>query len=122
MTNIANTEYRDESQGRSFVEHLIFVALLLPTFVVLAAAVVSLAPPRRVRRAAPPRSFDRGRQADGDRRRLRALRRAGRRRRSLSRASEVSRPPPHTWLWGGLGRWAWPGRRRWLSAGGECWC
>lgn len=37
-----NTEYR-EPQGSSFVEHLVFVALLLPTFVVLAAAVVSLA-------------------------------------------------------------------------------
>jgi hypothetical protein len=45
MTNTANTEYRDEPQGRSFAEHLIFVLLLLPTFVVLAAAVVSLARP-----------------------------------------------------------------------------
>jgi hypothetical protein len=45
MTNTANAEYRNESQGRSFAEHLIFVALLLPTFVVLAAAVVSLARP-----------------------------------------------------------------------------
>jgi hypothetical protein len=31
-----------EPQGSSFKEHLIFVALLLPTFVVIAAAVVSL--------------------------------------------------------------------------------
>jgi len=38
---MANTEYQ-ESQG-SFTEHLVFVALLLPTFVVIAAAVVSLA-------------------------------------------------------------------------------
>jgi hypothetical protein len=45
MTNTANTEYRDEPQGSSFTEHLTFVALLLPTFVVLAAAVVSLARP-----------------------------------------------------------------------------
>jgi hypothetical protein len=45
MTNTANTEYRVEPQGRSFAEHLIFVLLLLPTFVVLAAAVVSLARP-----------------------------------------------------------------------------
>jgi len=37
-----NTQYR-EPQGSSFTEHLVFVALLLPTFVVLAAAVVSLA-------------------------------------------------------------------------------
>lgn len=39
-----NTDYR-EPQGSSFTEHLVFVALLLPTFVVLAAAVVSLARP-----------------------------------------------------------------------------
>ena len=39
-----NTGYR-EPQGSSFTEHLVFVALLLPTFVVLAAAVVSLARP-----------------------------------------------------------------------------
>lgn len=45
MTNLANTEYRDEPQGSSFKEHLVFVALLLPTFVVVAAAVVSLARP-----------------------------------------------------------------------------
>ena len=45
MTNTLNTEYRDEPQASSFKEHLIFVALLLPTFVVLAAAVVSLASP-----------------------------------------------------------------------------
>lgn len=45
MTNTANTEYRDEPQGSSFKEHLVFVALLLPTFVVLAAAAVSLARP-----------------------------------------------------------------------------
>ena len=45
MTNTANTEYRNEPQARSYAEHLIFVALLLPTFVVLAAAVVSLAGP-----------------------------------------------------------------------------
>jgi hypothetical protein len=45
MTNTANTEYRSEPQGSSFVEHLVFVLLLLPTFVVLAAAVVSLARP-----------------------------------------------------------------------------
>lgn len=31
--------------GRSIAEHLVFVALLVPTFVVLAAAVVSLASP-----------------------------------------------------------------------------
>jgi hypothetical protein len=31
-----------EPHGSSFKEHLIFVALLLPTFVVIAAAVVSL--------------------------------------------------------------------------------
>jgi hypothetical protein len=37
-----NTQYR-EPQGNSFTEHLVFIALLLPTFVVLAAAVVSLA-------------------------------------------------------------------------------
>ena len=29
---------------RSFTEHLVFAALLIPTFVVLSAAVVSLAP------------------------------------------------------------------------------
>jgi len=45
MTNTASTEYRDEAPGRSFYEHLVFVLLLLPTFVVLAAAVVSLARP-----------------------------------------------------------------------------
>jgi len=46
MTNtVDNTEYRDEPQATSFKEHLIFIALLLPTFVVLAAAVVSLARP-----------------------------------------------------------------------------
>lgn len=45
MTDTINTPYSDEPQGRSFKEHLIFVALLLPTFVVLAAAVVSLAHP-----------------------------------------------------------------------------
>jgi len=33
----------NEPQGSSFREHLIFVALLIPTFVVLAAAVVSFA-------------------------------------------------------------------------------
>ena len=38
---MANTEF--QSQGKSFTEHLVFVVLLLPTFVVLAAAVVSLA-------------------------------------------------------------------------------
>lgn len=43
MTHTANTEYRE--QGSSFREHLTFVALLLPTFVVLAAAIVSLATP-----------------------------------------------------------------------------
>ena len=43
MTNTVTTEYR-EPQGRSFVEHLVFVLLLLPTFLVLAAAAVSLAP------------------------------------------------------------------------------
>ena len=32
-------------QSRSFTEHLVFVALLLPTFIVLGAAVVSLAAP-----------------------------------------------------------------------------
>jgi hypothetical protein len=37
-----NTRYH-EPQATSFTEHLVFVALLLPTFVVLAAAVVSLA-------------------------------------------------------------------------------
>jgi hypothetical protein len=37
-----HTQYH-EPQGKSFTEHLVFVALLLPTFVVLAAAVVSLA-------------------------------------------------------------------------------
>jgi hypothetical protein len=42
MTNI--TEYR-EPQGKSITEHLVFVALLLPTFLVLAAAIVSLATP-----------------------------------------------------------------------------
>jgi hypothetical protein len=48
MTNTANTaspEYREATQGSSFAEHLVFVLLLLPTFVVLAAAVVSFAPP-----------------------------------------------------------------------------
>ena len=45
MTNTANTEYREEPQASSFKEHLVFVALLLPTFLVLAAAVVSLARP-----------------------------------------------------------------------------
>lgn len=39
-----NPDYRDP-QGSSFTEHLMFVALLLPTFIVLAAAVVSLAVP-----------------------------------------------------------------------------
>jgi hypothetical protein len=43
MTNTAKTEYRNEPQGSWFTEHLVFVALLLPTFVVLAAAIVSLA-------------------------------------------------------------------------------
>ena len=42
MTN--NTDYRDQ-HGSSFTEHLMFVALLLPTFIVLAAAVVSLVVP-----------------------------------------------------------------------------
>lgn len=45
MTNTATTELRDEPQPRSFAEHLVFVALLLPTFIVLAAAVVSFASP-----------------------------------------------------------------------------
>lgn len=40
---MTNTEY--PQQNSSFTEHLVFVALLLPTFVVLAAAVVSLAHP-----------------------------------------------------------------------------
>ena len=44
---MTNTEYR-EPQGSSFTEHLVFVALLLPTFVVLAAAVVSLARPEPI--------------------------------------------------------------------------
>ena len=44
MTNTMNTEYQ-APQGSSFVEHLVFVALLLPTFIVLAAAVVSLVHP-----------------------------------------------------------------------------
>ncbi|HUQ74245.1 MAG TPA: hypothetical protein VM183_05915 [Burkholderiales bacterium] len=44
MTNMTNTEYA-QPQARSFTEHLVFVALLLPTFVVLAAAFVSLAQP-----------------------------------------------------------------------------
>lgn len=43
MTHTASTEYRE--QGSSFREHLTFVALLLPTFVVLAAAIISLATP-----------------------------------------------------------------------------
>ena len=42
MTNI--TEYR-EPQANSITEHLVFVALLLPTFLVLVAAFVSLASP-----------------------------------------------------------------------------
>ena len=37
--------YRQQHQGRSLTEYLVFVALLLPTFVVLGAAVVSLASP-----------------------------------------------------------------------------
>jgi hypothetical protein len=41
---MTHTEFR-QPQGSSFTEHLVFVALLLPTFVVLAAAVVSLASP-----------------------------------------------------------------------------
>jgi hypothetical protein len=32
-------------QPRSLTEHLVFIALLIPTFVVLAAAVVSIASP-----------------------------------------------------------------------------
>jgi hypothetical protein len=44
MTNTTNSEYPQKQNG-SFTEHLVFVALLLPTFVVLAAAVVSLAHP-----------------------------------------------------------------------------
>jgi hypothetical protein len=43
--NTANTDFRDERQGASFTEHLVFVALLLPTLIVLAAAVVSFATP-----------------------------------------------------------------------------
>jgi len=39
-----NTQYH-EPQGSSFTEHLVFVALLVPTFIVLAAALVSLAGP-----------------------------------------------------------------------------
>lgn len=39
-----HTQYR-EPQGSSFSEHLVFVALLLPTFIVIAAAAVSLARP-----------------------------------------------------------------------------
>ena len=42
MTN--TTDYR-EPQGKSITEHLIFVALLLPTILVLVAALVSLASP-----------------------------------------------------------------------------
>ena len=42
MTN--TTDYR-EPQGKSITEHLVFVALLLPTILVLVAAVVSLASP-----------------------------------------------------------------------------
>ena len=34
-----------QQPGRSFVEYLVFVALLIPTFIVLGAAVVSLAAP-----------------------------------------------------------------------------
>jgi hypothetical protein len=41
---MTNTENR-EPQGTSFTEHLVFVALLLPTFIVAAAAAVSLARP-----------------------------------------------------------------------------
>jgi hypothetical protein len=44
MTNTTNAEYL-QPPSRSFTEHLVFVALLLPTFVVLAAAFVSLAHP-----------------------------------------------------------------------------
>jgi hypothetical protein len=43
-TTSTTTEYA-QPRGSSFVEHLVFVALLLPTFVVVAAAVVSLAAP-----------------------------------------------------------------------------
>ena len=39
-----NTQYPQPS-STSFTEHLVFVALLLPTIVVFAAAVVSLAHP-----------------------------------------------------------------------------
>jgi hypothetical protein len=42
MTN--TTDYR-EPQGKSITEHLVFVALLLPTILVLVAAIVSLASP-----------------------------------------------------------------------------
>ena len=43
-----DTDHREEPQGRSFAEHLVFVLLLLPTFLVLAAAVVSLAHPEPI--------------------------------------------------------------------------
>ena len=42
---MTNNPHHREPQGGSFAEHLVFVLLLLPTFVVLAAAVVSLARP-----------------------------------------------------------------------------
>ena len=41
---MANTDYQ-APPGSSFREHLTFIALLLPTFIVLAAAAVSLARP-----------------------------------------------------------------------------
>jgi len=40
MRNSGHTD----PQAASFTEHLIFAALLIPTFIVLSAAVISLAP------------------------------------------------------------------------------
>ena len=45
MTDTTSTMQTEQPKANSFVEHLVFVALLLPTFVVLAAAIVSLAVP-----------------------------------------------------------------------------
>ena len=45
MTNNTANHTIHRDQPASFTEHLMFVALLLPTFIVLAAAVVSLVVP-----------------------------------------------------------------------------
>jgi len=49
-----NRSYYEQRQSRSFTEHMVFVALLIPTFIVLAAAAVSIATPDPATEAQQP--------------------------------------------------------------------